>query len=297
MPWPKPADTVAPPRVPQSTVAPPTLPRVPTVPQAPKSVTPPRVRKRPKKTTPQRSKSAPKARRPQNRPAKAKPSITPPTTTTQLLPATYASLTGNMGKSRRARKKKLQQDRRTRCPTTQTPVPPVRHHPHTRGQKLKILASINHAIAIRAQPAISDPFMNAVIDPVTGENEELRHLLQGPDKEEWWASNANEFGRLTQGVLPHMPTGTETKRFIKHTDVPADLKATYARFVCDKRPLKTETKRVRITVGGDKIDYPGKVATPTAELVTVKCLFNSVISTPGANVCQPMPKIFTLALP
>jgi hypothetical protein len=139
--------------------------------------------------------------------------------------------------------------------------------------------------------------MNAVINPITGEHQELRHLLQGPDKDEWWASNANEFGRLTQGVLPHMPTGTETMRFIKHTDVPADRKATYARFVCDERPLKTETKRVRITVGGDKIDYPGKVATPTAELVTVKCLFNSVISTPGAKCMSADAKDFYLGTP
>jgi hypothetical protein len=206
-----------------------------------------------------------------------------------------------MGKARRARKKKRQQERLARTTTARDPPPgpaqPSRHHYNTRGKKLKILASINHAIAIRAQPAIADPFMNAVIDPLTGEHQELRHLLQGPDKDDWWASNANEFGRLTQGVLPHMPTGTETMRFIKHTDVPADRKATYARFVCDERPLKTETKRVRITVDGDKIDYPGKVATPTAELATVKCLFNSVISTPGAKCMSADAKDFYLGTP
>ena len=147
-----------------------------------------------------------------------------------------------MGKARRARKKKLQQNRRkTHAKGTPIPSPPVtRSHLHrnTRGKKLKILATINHAIAIRALPELSDPLLNAVIDPITGENQELRHLLQGPESAEWWASNANEFGRLTQGVLPHMPTGTETMRFIKHTAVPADRKATYARFVCDERPLK-----------------------------------------------------------
>jgi hypothetical protein len=300
-PWPKPADTVAPPRVPRSLVAPPTLPRVPTVPTAPTSAAPPRVRKRKPTTPPQRPKSAPKARRPRNRSAKASPSTTPVTTTAQLLPATYASLTGNMGKARRARKKKLQQARRkTHAKGKPIPSPPVtRSHLHrsTRGKKLKILATINQAIAIRALPELSAPLLNAVINPITGENQELRHLLQGPESAEWWASNANEFGRLTQGVLPHMPTGTETMRFIKHTAVPADRKATYARFVCDERPLKTETKRVRITVGGDKIDYPGKVATPTAELVTVKCLFNSVVSTPGAKCMSADAKDFYLGTP
>jgi hypothetical protein len=35
-------------------------------------------------------------------------------------------------------------------------------------------------------------------------------------------------------------------------------------------------------VGGDRINYPGKVATPTAEMLVAKMLFNSIISTRGA---------------
>lgn len=40
---------------------------------------------------------------------------------------------------------------------------------------------------------------------------------------------ANQPGRLAQGVLPHMTTGTETCFFIKITDVPPDCRATYLR--------------------------------------------------------------------
>jgi Reverse transcriptase (RNA-dependent DNA polymerase) len=36
-------------------------------------------------------------------------------------------------------------------------------------------------------------------------------------------------------------------------------------------------------VGGDRIHYPGKVSTPTADLTTAKLLFNSVVSNPGAR--------------
>ena len=36
-------------------------------------------------------------------------------------------------------------------------------------------------------------------------------------------------------------------------------------------------------VGGNKINYPGKVATPTAEMLVTKLLFNSIISTHGAR--------------
>jgi hypothetical protein len=40
---------------------------------------------------------------------------------------------------------------------------------------------------------------------------------------------------------------------------------------------------MQFTVGGDRINYPGKVATPTAEILLAKMLFNGVISTKGAQ--------------
>jgi hypothetical protein len=36
-------------------------------------------------------------------------------------------------------------------------------------------------------------------------------------------------------------------------------------------------------VRGDRIKYPGKVATPTAEMLVAKMFFNNVISTKGAG--------------
>ena len=59
---------------------------------------------------------------------------------------------------------------------------------------------------------------------------------------------------------------------------------TYGQFVCTVRPEKEESNRTRFTVGGDRINYPGAVATPTAEMLVAKMLFNSsVISTKGAR--------------
>ena len=43
------------------------------------------------------------------------------------------------------------------------------------------------------------------------------------------------------------------------------------------------SSRSRLTVGGDRIDYPFPVSTPTADLTTFKCLVNSVLSTPNAK--------------
>ena len=124
---------------------------------------------------------------------------------------------------------------------------------------------------------------NAVIDPNTGASLEYRHLRLGPDGEQWIKAAADEIGRLAQGVLPNMPTGTDTMHFIHHTDKPANRVATYLRIVAAEKPNKVESKRIRFTVGGDRIVYEGKVSTPTADLTTIKCLLNSVISTKDAR--------------
>ncbi len=53
--------------------------------------------------------------------------------------------------------------------------------------------------------------------------------------------------------------------------------------VCLVHPKKDEPNRTRFTVGGDRINYPGKVTTPTADMLVAKILFNSVILTRGAQ--------------
>ena len=58
---------------------------------------------------------------------------------------------------------------------------------------------------------------------------------------------------------------------------------TYGRLVCDIKEHKTETRQTRLTVGGNLLDFPGLLSTPTATVTTAKCLFNSVISNPGAK--------------
>jgi hypothetical protein len=65
--------------------------------------------------------------------------------------------------------------------------------------------------------------------------------------------------------------------------VPQDRKVTYSRIVVDIRPEKKETHRTRLIVGGNLIEYPGDVSTPTADLTTTKVLLNSTLSTSGAR--------------
>jgi hypothetical protein len=136
-----------------------------------------------------------------------------------------------------------------------------------------------------------------VIDATTGETFEHAQLICGADSEEWIYSTANEFGRLTKGILPHMPSGTDTMAYLHHDDLPHGRKTTYACFVATERPLKIEKKRVHLTVGGNLIHYPVKVRTPSADFNTIKILLNSVISTPHARFTTFDLKDFYLSTP
>lgn len=124
--------------------------------------------------------------------------------------------------------------------------------------------------------------LNHINHPVTGKKQSYTKLLIAePDR--WNTGMANELGRLAQGVGTRMPTGTNTIFFIKKDDVPTGRTTTYANAICDYRPMKEEAWRVRLTVGGDKLDYPGDPGAPAASLTETKLVVNSVISTPGAK--------------
>jgi hypothetical protein len=103
-------------------------------------------------------------------------------------------------------------------------------------------------------------------------------------KEKWSILSANKFGRLANGVGGRIK-GTNTIKFIHKRNVPNKRMkdVTYGKFVCTIRPEKKETHRTRFVVGGNKINYPGEMETPTAEMMVTKLLFNSVISTHGAR--------------
>ena len=49
------------------------------------------------------------------------------------------------------------------------------------------------------------------------------------------------------------------------------------------RPTKSEVNRVRVTVGGNRLNFPGATTTHCSSLTTTKFLLNSTISTPGAR--------------
>lgn len=124
---------------------------------------------------------------------------------------------------------------------------------------------------------------NKAINPDTGKLSEYSTLLKSSDGKHWEESCCEEVGRLAQGYPPSIPQGTNTMHFIRFDQIPAGRKATYLRLVVSDRPMKANPRRVRFTVGGDRVDYPGEVSTKTADLTTAKILFNHVLSTPNAK--------------
>ena len=132
-----------------------------------------------------------------------------------------------------------------------------------------------------------------------GELLQYRHLIKRKEYREVWSrSYGNELGRLAQG-LPGRVEGTNTLYFILKSEVPSDRfkDVTYGQIVCNYRAEKEDPNRARLVVGGDRINYPGDVGTPTADMLTVKLLLNSVVSTPLAKFFTVDIKIFYLMTP
>eukprot|EP00978_Attheya_sp_CCMP212_P025273 scaffold80937_cov51-Attheya_sp.AAC.2 len=117
------------------------------------------------------------------------------------------------------------------------------------------------------------PRANHVICKKTGKVLQYRALRQGKDKTVWTNGFCNELGRLSQGC--NDKKGTNKIFFIERGEIPQGRKATYVKAVCDIRPHKEETHRVRLTAGGNLV---GNVSTPTADVTTIKTHWNSVIS-------------------
>ena len=145
-------------------------------------------------------------------------------------------------------------------------------------------------------------FANPVVHPITGETiDKYERLANDPVTSEIWTTAfGKELGGLAQGDNKTGAAGTNTVFFLSHDEIrniPKDRTVTYARVVVDYRPQKEDPNRVRITVGGNLINYPGELTTRTADLVTSKILWNSVVSTPNARYVTADLKLFYLTAP
>ena len=84
---------------------------------------------------------------------------------------------------------------------------------------------------------------------------------------------------VASGIGQRMPTGTNKIYFCHFSTIPLDHTVTYARLVSYLQPNKEKEHRVRVTIGGNSLDYLGLTATDTASLTTLGLLLNSAIYT------------------
>ena len=126
-----------------------------------------------------------------------------------------------------------------------------------------------------------DVTIKPIIDATEIPSFRYDHLIKGEDKAIWENSFCREIGRLAQG---HKDVkGKNTIFPIARSAVPPKKRVTHGRLVCDIRPQKKETHRVRLTAGGNLIVCNGTTSTPTAAIPTIKTHWNSAVSTPNAR--------------
>ncbi len=135
-------------------------------------------------------------------------------------------------------------------------------------------------------------FAYAVLDDKIGDLLEYRHLLKHPKYKNVWSQS---FGKEIQ----RLATVTKTIAFLTKQEIPQARRKdiTYGQIVCVYRSEKKDPYRTCITMGGNLINYPDDCGTPTANLLTVKLMFNSIISTPGAKFMTIDMKDFYLMTP
>ncbi|GAX14227.1 hypothetical protein FisN_1Hu418 [Fistulifera solaris] len=216
--------------------------------------------------------------------------------TEPVMPTTYRELTGPVGRRNRRTQRRAQHKKATAGPHLMAGVP--RRSGRTPKPKVPFAAPAVAATA-PTTPSITLPlfaFHGTALNPDTGRVAEYRELSQCTTGPLWQKANCDEIGRLFQGLGPSskMPTGTDTCHFIYHHEVPEGKTVTYVKVVCADRPEKADPERVRWTAGGDRIQYLGDVSTQTADVITVKVLINSVLSTPNAQAMSMDLKDFYL---
>jgi hypothetical protein len=133
-----------------------------------------------------------------------------------------------------------------------------------------------------------------------GELLEYQYLIANPTTHATWTySYGNKIGRLAQG-MPGQNTATNTIHFIKWDGVPREQSkdVTYGLVTCLICPEKIdEPNWTRLVAGGDRVHYSGNTGTPTADLITMKLLINSIIWTTGAKFMTMDIKDFYLNTP
>ena len=102
--------------------------------------------------------------------------------------------------------------------------------------------------------------INAITCPTTGKQLEYRHLIQD--------TATKAVCNTAMATEVDMLVSTQTTRFAKKRNIPKFKKAVYARLVVDLRPNKAVHERLRMCMGGDKMESVMDTKMRTADLTT-----------------------------
>jgi hypothetical protein len=132
-------------------------------------------------------------------------------------------------------------------------------------------------------------YANPMVHPVMGHTiSSYKKIMHNPATAEvWQTAFGKDFGGMAQGCNKTGQKGTNAMFVMTHDEIRYALAAknffTYANPVVDYRPQKDDPHRIRITAGGNLVNYDGKASVRTADLDTAKLHWNSVISTENAR--------------
>jgi hypothetical protein len=132
-------------------------------------------------------------------------------------------------------------------------------------------------------------FASPMVHPITGETiSSYKKLMNNPATAEIWQTTfGKDFGGMAQGDNKMGQKGTNAMFVMTHDKIKQAVAAgkifTYMNPVADYRPQKEGPYQIRITAGGNLIDYESNASVRTADLDMAKLHWNSVVSTPLAR--------------
>ncbi len=190
----------------------------------------------------------------------------------------------------------------TPSPTKFTPIPSGARQRVVTQQAINVLTiqekvSTNRAFtptalmefSVMHGPTKIEHYANPIVHPVTGETIlSYKKLMNNPAMAEVWQKVfIKNFGGMAQGNNKTGQKGTNAMFVMTHDEIAHVLRAgkvfTYANPVVNHRPQKEDPSRIRITAGGNLINYEEELSVRTADINTAKLHWNSVISTVKAR--------------
>ena len=90
-----------------------------------------------------------------------------------------------------------------------------------------------------------------------------------------------------------MSKGNITIFFIPKSKVPSGRTVAYGLIVTEIQPQKDKTHCTWLTIGGNRIHFPGDITKLATDIKTSKLLFNSVISIPNSKtMCDEISNLY-----